>query len=547
MRWFGLVLLLFGLAGCGRTALLFHAHQTNADAGPDRPGADLLAHDLPPPDQAAVDASVIDQPGSDGAAPANGCNALLPLAARGVLTSQHTREVTFAPDRSWIVLRAQAEAPPGIGYPDQLIRVSLPGGELATISSAGGSAEALGRQGGLLVVGADSSGQGLAVYEAGGLRTLASNACGHLATPDGARLYAVRDCDANVRGTLDVVDVASGTTTTLGLGVYAPYLAVSPNSRWFAFVAPNADSGVGANTLRVADRAGRTYEIASQPSAGEPSFASDEVLLFATNSSYYYPTAGASLRGHVPGSGDASYLVASGRNPGFYGYKVSPDRSWLLAAGAQVDAGYFGTANLYATRLDGSAEYLLSPDLAAFWEYQMALDAFAWSGDGTRAIFLDSRIAGVSTSDPLGTSVSEISTGGIFRVAPVGDRVALVERSPATSQDHLRLFALGTGTDVAALDAPSYIGAPNFAPDGKGLLFVIAQPNGPSELRYISGSAPDSILLGTWTSSLLSTSSPAGDYTPPFGLYPIDPTGCFTLVDTDLAPGPGTRLVLLPE
>jgi hypothetical protein len=33
----------------------------------------------------------------------------------------------------------------------------------------------------------------------------------------------------------------------------------------------------------------------------------------------------------------------------------------------------------------------------------------------------------------------------------------------------------------------------------------------------------------------------------PWWHYPVDPTGCFTIVDTDLPPGPGTRLVLLPE
>jgi hypothetical protein len=33
----------------------------------------------------------------------------------------------------------------------------------------------------------------------------------------------------------------------------------------------------------------------------------------------------------------------------------------------------------------------------------------------------------------------------------------------------------------------------------------------------------------------------------PPGAYSVDPTGCFTIADTDLAPGPGTRLVLIPE
>ena len=55
----------------------------------------------------------------------------------------------------------------------------------------------------------------------------------------------------------------------------------------------------------------------------------------------------------------------------------------------------------------------------------------------------------------------------------------------------------------------------------------------------------DSIVLGEWKESTLRSQYPS--YAQPEGLYPVDPSGCFTIVDTDLAPGPGTRLVLLPR
>ncbi len=53
------------------------------------------------------------------------------------------------------------------------------------------------------------------------------------------------------------------------------------------------------------------------------------------------------------------------------------------------------------------------------------------------------------------------------------------------------------------------------------------------------------MVLAEWSTTFLSMRPQR--YATPLEEYPVDPTGCFTIVDTDLGPTPGTRLVLLPE
>jgi hypothetical protein len=53
------------------------------------------------------------------------------------------------------------------------------------------------------------------------------------------------------------------------------------------------------------------------------------------------------------------------------------------------------------------------------------------------------------------------------------------------------------------------------------------------------------MMLGEWMTTQFR---PDVSYSEtPFDLYPVDPTGCFAVFDTDLAPGPGTRLAILPQ
>jgi hypothetical protein len=273
---------------------------------------------------------------------------------------------------------------------------------------------------------------------------------------------------------------------------------------------------------------------------------SDDLLLFGVGTVGYARLDG-TLRAHVPGAGDDSYAVAAGRSPGLFGYSISADGSWLLGAGqAHSDAGFEDSALLYAIRLDGSGENLLSSALLPFWMFEVAIKAFAWSGDGRRAVYIATNGAGLWTSDAYGTSAAKISPGGLFTIAPAGDQVALLEDLGDARQSRLRVSALDTGHEGFSFASDGAITAPSFTPDGRGLLFVSMPTSGAAQLRYASPMGSSSVLLGEWTETLLDMyPGTYGDI--PAGKYPVDPTGCFTVVDTDLAPGPGTRLVLLPD
>ena len=230
------------VSACGRAGL--RQGQPDAARGvlPDVPSVDVPVDARPElssrdgPMEAPVLADASDLAAVDIAPARSGCGDLAHLADQGLLTKQRTSQVVFAPDRSWLVLKVRQDAPPDAGYPDQLLRVALPSGEVTTISSDGATAEALGPNG-LLVV---ASNGGLAVHENGGLRSLASSSCAHLSSPDGSRVYVIRDCGSSIRGALDVIEVASGTPTTLASNVldetyWTPDFAVSPSGKYFVF------------------------------------------------------------------------------------------------------------------------------------------------------------------------------------------------------------------------------------------------------------------------------------------------------------------------
>lgn len=466
-------------------------------------------------------------------APAVGCAALQPLAD-GVLTSRHAVRALFAPDRGSLALRVKGEDPSGGSVQDDLLLVQLPSGKVSPIISSITSAEWL-RPGATLLVKVVREGkEDLVVVGAdgGGVRTLVQGVCDHVAAPDGSRVYVLRDCDEGWlrTGAMEVVDVASGASMRLAVGVFTGRTVVSPDGRWVAFMTTTpSDGGSSKNALVVGGAGGQIETLSSQPGASNPWFLSESLLLFQGSSG---------IRGHVPGTGDTSYLLAANRDPGLHGYQVSPDRTRLLGA---TRTTAFGDDDLYAIRLDGTGELLLASDAFDFWSRDFGPRVFAFSAGG-RVIYNTSHDFGVATVGLDGGTSTALSASASFLETPRLDQVALFEGTMLMPTSRLRLVDLETGTDVFAYDSDGEIWTIGFLPSDDGLVFTEWRSPGPSRLRYAS--AERSLVLGEWQSTQFTIDSSSD---PRLNTYPVDPTGCFTVFDTDLAPRPGTRLAILPQ
>jgi hypothetical protein len=477
----------------------------------------------------AADASF----GADGASSPVACAALEPLAKRGVLTERRANQVVFAPDRSWIALKVARPAG-SASTEDQVLRIAFPSGEVEPIADSVRSVEALGQRGALLVLGWTDDGPSMTVYDDAGRRGVASGVCSHRATPDGSRVYFI-GCSASIVSPLKVLDVATGTVADVADFAVEDRLVISPDSRWAAFVVRDPSAGY---MIRVVDAKGSGYSIASQTPAQDPVFATNGLLLFTVNGSGSDPSPEEELRGHVPGSGDTSYHIATGRH--LAGSRISPDGSLVLGAASEEDRT---DAYLYAIRVDGSGETLVGSDLLSYWRGTRALRVFSFDGGGQWVLYAHAGV-GVSVVLATGGVARKLSERGTFQSSPNTGEAILLDDVGNRLGAVLRLVALDSGRDVLSFESEGMLSGVASLPGPSRLVFVEAMPDGSRRLRFISTAWPDSTVLGEWTaSSLLSVVGPLTD---PHGSYPVDPTGCFTILDTDLDPSPGVSLVLLP-
>jgi hypothetical protein len=234
-------------------------------------------------------------------------------------------------------------------------------------------------------------------------------------------------------------------------------------------------------------------------------------------------------------------LIAANRDPGLFGYQVSPDKTWVLGA---IEMTSF-VDQLYAERLDGSGELLLASDLYDFNTNEVALRVFAFSAGG-RVLYNANRPMDVATVGLDGGIPTALSADAWFLETPRLDQVVLAERASLTqAATRLRLVDLASETDVLSHGSDGGIGAVGFPTSSNGLVFVAYRSPDPTQLRYAS--ANQSVVLGQWQVSQFLPDSLSDQFWPQITTYPVDPTGCFTVFDTDLAPGPGTRLAILPQ
>jgi hypothetical protein len=203
-----------------------------------------------------------------------------------------------------------------------------------------------------------------------------------------------------------------------------------------------------------------------------------------------------------------------------------------------------GPGQLYAIRLDGTGERLFASDLIPYWMYEMPMRAFAFSATGSYVVYNDDGMTGIRACDLSQGKTTDLA-GAYDTLSPVYDQVALVDTRSDRTRYRIRLVALDTGRELWSYASDGNIGTVSFVPDGRGVVFLSSSASGSQQLRFISPTSLDSVLLAEWTSSILETQP--GPVFQPYGAYPLDPTGCFTIADTNLSPGPGTRLLLLPQ
>jgi hypothetical protein len=460
------------------------------------------------------------------------CSALKPLADLSVLGPWKTHRAYYAQDRSWLLLQVHADTGTEI---ETLIRVDLPSGNTTTIGTVGSFATPLGNGGALLFerFGADSN--DLSVFDGKVLRKLLeAGQCHSTPTPDGTRLFAVGPC-VGVENGLEVIDVATGTATIVDKHATlatTDELAVSPNGQWVAYKA--ADLNQDHHPITVTNIAGKTYTITPAQQTYLLRFASDDLLVFS---------GGGDILGHVPGSGDTSFLIASDRYEGEFpyqgaGYQVSPDRTRLLAAKMPAPSDTSRSGALYSIPLRGGDPLLLvkdwsvpSPTLFAF-DSQGKYVVYASKGGVDYSTGLDVRI--VSAVDMQGATPRILSNNGSFGLTPSTSSVLLVER------DRLRLTDLATALDRLSysFSSNSYLG--NAMPLRGDQAVLFSELADEERALFMSVKHPQSVLLGHWDDAWGCE-----------GCTPMpvaaDPTGCFTVVNNALASGYGTRLVLLPD
>jgi hypothetical protein len=566
------------LAGCGRNGLS-RRDAGAADAEPDGGGggpdvADAVLGDGKPdladallgdgaPDVADAstfaDVRIADAPLPDVVVPALdlasdppnpavlSCASLRPLVEKGVLTNRHVRQVRFAPDGKALLLQVVGGDASGS---DEALVVGLPGGEQHTFARGMVGAEWL-TANAVLVTMADASLQlfPAAVTRGSDIRSLVlPNTCGHVAAPDGSRLYYTHDCSGGA-GDLSVLDLVGGTRQELGTSVSTSGMVVSPGGRWAAYLVSTGptDASPSSTAVHVVEKGGTPYAVPVAESAWNPAFLSDEILLVETAGPGYLDN---NIWGHHPGTSDVRLLTHG--DHGFPGYQANADQSGFLLA--KLPSSSSNAGELYLARVADGSLVQLASDLMDFGRFAMRIQAFAIVPASQRVVYLADvsseaggtyRAASVAQDGqdrvPLAADASRIV------VSAYGDRVAVIatDRTDGASGHRATIASATTGAQQARSEAVSSIQATSFVPGDRGVLFVDKDAAGKAwRLHYLSFAAGVDTTLAEWTTSqLLPYAAPTGIDTQ---TYPIDPTGCFVPVDSDLDPV-GTRLVLLPE
>jgi Tol biopolymer transport system component len=533
-------------AGCGRTAMaprdgggreVAASGIPDARAGAGEPPAEApgpaevapeRGSDLPGPDSGPTDVAMAEA-GFDTAGPPDlapqGCT---PLANRGLLNLGYIKQARFAVDGRSLLVRIGAF---DSDVKDDARLIELPSGASRVLWSGVRDVEWLGPSRALVTTG-DNELVAVAL-DGSTAATSAGPTCSHAATPDSLRVYFTSSGCDHVEGPLGVLDVVTGTRGQIAANVSTSSLAVSPDSRWAAYVA--GSTAIDAGLVHVVDATGSITRVSGAAAVLRPTFASGQILLFQSQGSgaegttvWRYDLANHATQALVDG------------DPGIAGYELAPDGSALLAAKlGSVSVGKSG--ELYLVPLDGASPVRLASDLLDYRMHSMVVRVFAFAPASKRILYIadyasdGGRSSGISSVATDGSAPISLSASGFGAVvSSYADRVALVAADRTLGRSTIYVVS-ADGARQFTVEVTGEVSFAGFVPRDRGLLYVQTSVDSVrgtfSELGHLSFTSGDVTRLGYWTASKLALSN----Y--PVGIsaheYPVDPTGCYTVVDSD--------------
>jgi hypothetical protein len=544
--------------GCGETTTIATARIfTDASgAAPD------TGHDSSTPEAAAPDGATPRDAGGPSTHEAGDADAAVLRDAAPVvdaecefvasvvghpLTSRRPNRVLFSPDGRLIVMIVEpVDTGAGGPRPNDLLLVALPSGRVTTLSKGVRDASWLGNTTRLLVRSANAE---LSIVDLGGQATyIAQKTCDGVAVSDGSRLYVVSDCNGRpgigVLDAVDLVDELPAYTSYGDVPARPGNVVVSPSGSFVAYVSQSVYDGAPPNgVVHVRDRVHNDQPVGGgPPDAITPMFIDDSALLFQASTLGNVANLPTDIYRYAIGD-TVAMRVAGDRNIGFGGYQISPDGRTLLAARWTNSL----TPNeLYAIRLDGTGESLLAADLYQYQSYLAGPAPFVFTGDGTRVLYGVHSNGGTESLPVAGGPGTLISTGSGFALSPYAERVATLELSENRDKDVLHIGSPSGATDQFKFESKGSISGATFVPSDRGVLFIESTAGDQTQrLQHLSFRDGKLTLLGQWTSTALALSSYNVGSMPP--RYPVDPTGCYVVIDSNLPGHEGVSLTLVPS
>jgi hypothetical protein len=236
---------------------------------------------------------------------------------------------------------------------------------------------------------------------------------------------------------------------------------------------------------------------------------------------------------------------------GIAGYEIAADGSALLMA-RFPSVGKAG--ELYLVPLDGGSPVRLATDLMDYRMYSMPIRAFAFAPASKRVLYIADnssdagRSNGISSASPDGSERIQLPAAGSEAVvSSYADRVAVIAVDHTLGRGTISVVSAG-GAKQFTVEVTGDVSFASFVPRDRGLLFVQTSVDTvlgtTSELRHLSFANGNVTMLAFWRTSTLALSNyPVGIS---FHEYPVDPNGCYAVVDSDFDQT-ASRLVTLPD